>query len=240
MARVTYPHLLVVALCFRALCEHPLEARCGIADNSAMADRNDMPLIVHGAGGHGLVVAEAAAAAGLSMLGFIDVAKAPGTPIGPWVVLEAEAAAAQKARHIVAIGDNVLRDSVLTELQQAGHTLATVVHPAAVVSPSASIAPGVFIGPRAVVHAEAVVDEGAIINTAAVVEHHNRIGRCAHIAPGAVLCGSVAVGPFTLVGANATVLPNLILGECATVGAGAIILSDVADGATVVSVHRTT
>lgn len=217
-----------------------LEAECRIADNPPMADRTGIPLIVHGAGGHGLVVAEAAAAAGHDVLGFVDVAKPPGTPIGPWVVLDADPTTAQEAQHIVAIGDNILRHTVLAELQQAGRTLATVVHPAAVVSPSASLAPGVFIGPRAVVHTEAVVGEGAIINTAAVVEHHSRIGRCAHIAPAAVLCGSVTLGPLTLIGANATVLPNLGIGERATVGAGAIILSDVADGATVVGVHRAT
>ncbi len=190
-------------------------------------------LLVFGASGHGLVVAEAAAASGWEVAGFCDDGVESGVRIGVWEVLEPSAADDPDLAVIVAIGVNATRRKVAARLEGR---LESVVHPSAVVSPSATVGNGVFVGPRAVVHAEAEVGPGAIVNTAAVVEHHVRIGAFAHIAPGAVLTGAVEVGEETLVGANAVVAPGCKVGSGATVGAGATVIRAVDDGATVVGV----
>lgn len=192
---------------------------------------NAEALIIHGAGGHGLVVAEAALAAGRRLLGFIDDRPSANPPLGFPLLTLAEAET-QSAEWIVAVGDNATRFRLLEHHQSARRSLARVIHPHASVSGSATLEPGVFVGPRAVVHSEAVVRFGAVVNSAAVVEHHVTLGPCSHVAPNATLGGAAQAGARTLVGLGASVLPGIKLGDDACVGAGAVVTRDV--------LHRTT
>ncbi|MHB1156951.1 MAG: acetyltransferase [Phycisphaerales bacterium] len=187
-------------------------------------------LIVYGAGGHGLVVAEAAAAQGWVVPGYRDDRLRPGTRIAAWTVMDHFD---DDAHWIVAIGDNAIRRRLLDELQAAGRKLATVIHPTAVVSPSAILDEGVYVGPQAVVQSMTRIGAGTIINTGSIVEHDNVIGDAAHIAPGSVLCGRVTVGHRTLIGAGATVMPGVSIGDDAVVGAGSMVRGNVANGQTV-------
>ncbi len=189
------------------------------------------PLIVYGAGGHGLIVAEAATLGGWQIEGFIDDKLPVGAAVGKWRVLGDVSVLNLRtgSQLIIAIGDNGARAKVIQRLDASDcESLQVILHPSAIVSASAVIGPGVFIGPAAVVNAEANIDTGAIINSGAVVEHHNRIGASAHIGPGAVLCGNVTVGARTLIGAGAVVIPGITIGEDAVIGAGAVVIRDVA------------
>ncbi|MBI1368145.1 MAG: acetyltransferase [Planctomycetes bacterium] len=195
---------------------------------------SQQPLIIYGAGDHGRVVADAAAAAGWHVRGFLDDRIATDTTIGPFRVIgSGDQVGEFDARIIVAVGDNAARCRCVAALLHAGANITSVVHPSAQVSPSAVIEAGVFIGPLAVVNAESVIDGGAIINSGAIVEHHNRIGSATHVAPGAVLTGRCTVGARALIGARAVLLPGLCVGDDAIVGAGAVVTSDVPAGATV-------
>lgn len=201
------------------------------------SESQDEALVIYGAGDHGLVVAEAAVAAGLRLAGFID----DGTVAEPWSLPApflgplAGAKAAGHAGLIVAIGDNATRARALAAAATAW-TLVSVVHPAASVAASARVEPGAFVGPAAVVHSHAVLGRGCIVNSGAVVEHHNDIGACAHVAPGAALGGRVTVGERALVGLNAAVLPGLSVGDDAIVAAGAVVTCEVPAGACVAGV----
>jgi UDP-N-acetylbacillosamine N-acetyltransferase len=189
-------------------------------------------LLVYGAGGHGTVVAAAAAAAGWDVRGLVD--DNPSVkPSGPWPVMHSGSLADTSSAVIVAIGDNFQRQQLGERLVQQGRTLATVIHPAACVSPLATIGRGAFVGPGAIINPAAQVGQGAIINSGAIVEHHCQVGAYAHIAPGAALGGNVRVGALTLVGLGARVLPVVAIGQRCTIGAGAAVL---ADGQTVVGV----
>tara|TARA_R110002096_G_scaffold67332_15_gene163458 strand:+ start:2406 stop:3011 length:606 start_codon:yes stop_codon:yes gene_type:complete len=190
-------------------------------------------ILVFGASGHGLVVAEAAAASGWEVIGFADDGVETGTRVGSWNVLDAASLGEHDLKCIVAIGVNGTRRKVAARFQDQ---LVNVIHPSAMMSPSATLQKGIFVGPRAVVHAEANLGEGAIINSGAIVEHHVEVGAYAHIAPGAVLAGAVKVGEETLVGANAVVIQGCEVGSRVNVGAGAAVIRSVADDLTVVGV----
>jgi len=190
-------------------------------------------LVVYGAGDHGLVVAEAAEAAGHIVAGFVDDALERGHIWGWWQVLADDAAAAEQSPFIVAIGANEARQTLTYQLQGEHRASTSIIHPTAWVSLSAEIGDGVFIGPQAVVHSEAIVEAGAIINSSAVVEHHNRIRAFSHVAPGVVLGGRCEVGEKALVGLGARVLPDRAVGAEATVGAGGLVDRDVAAQQTV-------
>lgn len=198
-----------------------------------VAMTHDIPthIILIGGGGHALVVAEAAAQAGMNIDGFVDDTADPllarlgvAKHLGPLSVLGQYSHAV-----ILCVGDVVAR----RRLAASGVRLspaATVVHPAAWVSPSARLGAGVFVGPGAVVHTRARIGDHAIINSGAIIEHECVVGAHAHIAPGAALGGNVSVGPGVLVGLGARVLPGVAIGDGVVVGAGAVVVRDVAEG----------
>lgn len=202
----------------------------------------DQPLVLVGGGGHALVVAEAALAAGFVPVGFLD--DDPDAPLGrlpnPLIrvgkIGELERIADRG--WILGVGQLAFRGMVIDRLAQMemGRGARTVIHPSAVVSVTARIGAGVFIGPGAIVNARAVVMDHAIVNTGAIVEHECVVGFNSHIAPGAVLAGRVRVGTQTLVGIGSRVLPDLSIGDRCVVGAGAVIVRSVVDEKTVVGV----
>lgn len=193
-------------------------------------------LVIIGGGGHALVVADAALAAGDALAGFLDDDPfAPlwtGSPraarLGGMESLELlkESAGAW----IIGIGDLDLRRTLIARLEGLGvPPAASLVHPRAWVSPSASIGEGVFMGPGALVHTRARIGNHAIINSGAIVEHECVIGANAHVAPGAALAGRAAVGADTLVGLGASVLPRVTIGARCVIGAGAVVVQDIPD-----------
>lgn len=182
-------------------------------------------LLILGAGGHGLVIAEAAQASGWEVVGFRDDVKEPGSRIGDWQVIASLRVSVPAGVFVIAgIGDNPARERICTEMAERGVAFATVIHPLAWVSPSAEIGDGVFVGPMAVVHTEARIGWGSIVNSSAVVEHHNQVGNFSHISPGAALAGSVTVGDRVLVGANASVKPGMSICSDVIVGAGSAVV----------------
>ncbi|MEL7087163.1 MAG: acetyltransferase [Planctomycetota bacterium] len=191
--------------------------------------RNHPPLVIYGAGDHGLVVADAARAAGTHVLGFLDDAPHPAGRD----LLDPDHPTVAAAEFIVAIGDNAARLKVLCHLREQGRSLINVVHPDATVSTEVQLGRGIYVGPRAVVGPAVELGDAVIINSASVVEHHDRLAAGVHVAPGAALAGRVGVGESTLVGLGARVLPGLKLGKRCIVGAGAVVTRDVPDHTTV-------
>jgi sugar O-acyltransferase (sialic acid O-acetyltransferase NeuD family) len=200
------------------------------------------PVIVVGAGGHGVVLAEALLGAGREVRGFVD--RDPGlrgaTLIGLPVLGDDDAlqqfdrAAVELANGIGGTGARRHAGATRRQVQQAlrdqGWEFTSVRHVQAIVSPLAELVTGSQVLAGAVVQARARVEEGAIINTRAVVEHDVVVGAFAHVAPGAVLCGNVQVGAEAHVGAGAVVIQGCRVGERVVVGAGAAVTRDVEHG----------
>ncbi|HCX34049.1 MAG TPA: sugar acetyltransferase [Rhodocyclaceae bacterium] len=192
-------------------------------------------VIVYGAGGHALVVADILALAGrYEIAGFIDdmAPERRGESFGPARILGTAAALEQALeqgiRHaIVAIGDCGARLRIADGLVQTGFDLVCAIHPSATVAGDVQIGPGSVICAQAVINPCATIGANSIINTAASVDHHCEIGAGAHVAPGARLGGGVRVGRGAWVGIGATLIERVTIGERAIVGAGALVLRDV-------------
>jgi sugar O-acyltransferase (sialic acid O-acetyltransferase NeuD family) len=192
------------------------------------------PVIVIGAGGHGIVVADALLAAGCELLGFLDADPAKQrVKHGNLVVIGDDAAlsgyssrAVQLANGVGSTRSTMLRRDVFVRLRSEGWEFVTVIHPRAVVSDWARLEAGAQIMAGAVVQAGAVVGENSIVNTAAVVDHDCVIEAHCHIAPGATLSGGVHVGEMSHVGAGATIIEGRRLGAGTLVGAGAVVVRD--------------
>jgi len=201
-------------------------------------------VIVVGAGGHAVVVADALLATGRSVVGFIDPAadlqgrSVCGLPVlgGDEVLAQHSSSDVVLANGIGGVGDPSVRMRVQQRLRGLGWSFVGVVHPSAVVSPFAAIASDAQLLARAVVQPNASIGQGCIVNTGAVVEHDASLGAWSHAAPGAVICGGVQVGERCHVGAGAVVMQGVRLGPQTIVGAGAAVVRDFEGSGTLVGV----
>ena len=195
-------------------------------------------LCILGAGGHGVVVADAAQASGRwSAIAFFDDRWPDIAAVGDWPVRGTLAVlrerAARGATVVVAIGDNARRLMLGRELAAAGARLATVIHPFSAVSASAVLGPGTVLLAGAVVNPRARIGEAAIVNTRASVDYDCVIGDGVHLCFGITLAGNVTVGERAWVGIGSSVIQGVTVGAASTVGAGAAVIRDVREATTV-------
>jgi sugar O-acyltransferase (sialic acid O-acetyltransferase NeuD family) len=125
---------------------------------------------------------------------------------------------------IVAIGNNLIRQSIAEKLSIQGAQFATVIHPSAQIALGVRIQPGTVVMANAVINTDAQIGHHAIINTAATIDHDCVIGDYAHIAPGCSLCGQVIVGSGALLGVGTKVKPAMEIGAWTTCGAGSTVV----------------
>jgi sugar O-acyltransferase (sialic acid O-acetyltransferase NeuD family) len=197
-------------------------------------------LVIIGAGGHGLVVAEAAAAmATWQTIYFLDKQYSEPTVVNNIQVLSHEQfqmLSLENTEIVVAIGDNSRRYELTKLYLDQGYTCPVIIHPTACTSPSASIGAGTVILANAVINAKAILGIACIVNTAAVIEHQCVLGVAVHISPQACLAGNVSVGSKSWIGAGAIVINNKHLANDVIVGAGAVVVNDISSKQCVVGV----
>jgi sugar O-acyltransferase (sialic acid O-acetyltransferase NeuD family) len=200
-------------------------------------------VLVYGASGHGKVVADAALAAGLEVVGFCDddPARRGLVLLGREVLAIGvdEVVALCKRDHLalaLGVGSNRARMKLFEAIEASGLEVVTVIHPAAVIAPYVMVKKGAVVFAGVVVNPDSTIEEGAILNTSCSVDHDNHIGRFAHLSPGVHLGGTVNVGEGTHVGIGASVRNNLTIGEWCMIGAGSAVVKDVPDGALVAGV----
>ena len=195
-------------------------------------------IVIVGASGHGLVVADILRCAGRhELVGFLD----SGKPVGPgpadMPILGPGEAVAELAREtgftdcLVAVGHNDTRRRCVQMLAR----LMPALRFPAVVHPSAIVAEGVVLGEGTVVMAGAVINPGCVIgrhcilNTGCRLDHESRLGDFASLAPGVVTGGNVMIGAGSSVCLGAMVIHGIRIGAESVVGAGALVLDGVPD-----------
>lgn len=198
-------------------------------------------LVIVGAGGHGIVVADAADLSHeWEKISFVDDSYPEKKKVINWDVIGNTQMLPRLAKYfdaaIVAIGNAEIRMRILKGIEAAGMPLARVVHPRASVSRFATIGPGTVLMANTAVSAGAVVGRGCIINTGATVDHECELGDGTHIAPGAHLAADVQTGSNAWVGAGATIREQIRIGNDVVIGAGAAVVKDVPDGMVMVGV----
>ena len=191
-------------------------------------------LIIVGAGGHGLVVADAAAEQDAwSQIAFLDDNIFTQSQIESWPILGKTDSASQWLNEysdlIVAIGDNEHRLQLLKQFSKQGFNVPIICHPTACVSSYTQIGSGTVFAAQSVVNAGTYIGRGCIVNTAATIDHDNRLEDGVHVSPGAHLGGGVQIGTCSWVGIGACVRDQVSIGEYVTVGAGAAVVNDVAN-----------
>lgn len=194
-------------------------------------------LAVVGAGGHGKVVADLAAA--LDTYGeivFLDdraQGSIDGFPVIGTTLLLENGLSPEQFDIAVAVGNNRIRRQIAGRAAALGFKLPVLIHPLAYVSPSATVGQGSVVMAQAVVQAGSVLKDGVIVNTAATVDHDCLLDAFVHISPGAHLSGNTRIGEESWIGTGACSRQQICIGSGVTAGAGAVIVCDIPDGITV-------
>lgn len=190
-------------------------------------------IVIWGASGHALVVADIVRLAGAyEIVGFIDDvdphrADLQGAPIlGGREQLDRLRESGVEYL-IVGIGDCAARLQLATVAQEHGFRLATAIHPRATIADGVEIGDGTIVVAGAVINPGSRIGSNVIINTGATVDHECVIEDGAHVGPGANLGGNVRVGRGSWIGIGATIKDGISIGTGAIVGAGAVVLRDV-------------
>jgi len=194
----------------------------------------EKPLILIGAGGQALVLADCLRLLHAKVLGVIaKSAEGVCTSCGlPYLGTDDDIAMYAPSEVLLvngigSVGSTKLRQRIFEQYHALGYAFQSVLHPSAVVSPMARLGEGVQILAGAVIGPEAQIGEDAIVNTHVSIDHECRIGAHSHIAPGCTVSGGVTVGAGAHIGTGASVIQGCRIGAGAVIGAGSLVLHDI-------------
>lgn len=197
-------------------------------------------LVILGAGGDGLVIAEAARAAtpggppGAHVVGFLDDAYPTGGSFEGYPVLgplDAWGSLPPQVKFVPAVqkvGDMPRRVGRLDGLGIPRERWATVVHPAAMVAASAQVGVGVYIAAFCSVQPRCAIGDFASLRAGAALGHDATVGRHGYVGPNAVMCGRTRLGEGAHLGPGAVLLDNRQIGDFSVAGIAAAVTKDVA------------
>lgn len=195
-------------------------------------------LVIWGASGHALVVADIVRLVGeYEIVGFLDDINPDrhnAQFCGARVLggqEQLDVLQRMGVRHLIfGLGNCEARLRLSALVSKKGFSLATAVHPCATVAIDVPVGQGTVIAAGAVVNPGSRIGENVIVNTCASVDHECVIGDGAHICPGVNLAGGVTVGRGAWIGIGAVVVNRVRIGAGAFVGAGAVVTKDIPDG----------
>jgi sugar O-acyltransferase (sialic acid O-acetyltransferase NeuD family) len=197
-------------------------------------------VVVVGAAGHGLVVADAILAnSDFTLIGFIDEDSARSENLGIAPIIGRNRDLPRLIGKlginavVVAIGDNWVRREVTEKIRNLvpqDIAFPSVVHPAATIGSKARIGAASVVLAGAVIGPGAVLGKGCLVNTGACLDHHGWMDDYASLAQGATLGGAVTLGAGVAVSIGAKISHGKMVGEWSVVAPGAVVLDDVPQG----------
>lgn len=131
---------------------------------------------------------------------------------------------------LLTMGDNMIRQELITKITTLGGFVPTLIHPTAVISQFATIdSCAVYISPFTYVQADSSIDSGSILLSHVNISHTSHIGRCCFIAGGTHIGAYTKVEDYVFLGQGVLSISGKVtkIGKNAFVGAGSLITKDV-------------
>lgn len=189
---------------------------------------NYSPLIIIGAGGHAVSVANVALSMGYEVRYFVDKNRAGSTFLDREVIADLDALGhLDHYAFAIAIGDNASRERVKKELT-VRYSLAfpALIHASAVISSFSNVGAGTVVMPLAVVGPNTHIGEFCIVNTRASIDHDCHMGPFSSLAPGVTTGGTVSIGERSAISIAAVVKHGVTIGHDTVVGANSYLSAD--------------
>jgi len=189
-------------------------------------DSEKRPLIIIGAGGHSVSVANVAISAGYKIRCFIDSSKC-GLNIFGYKILKDinEIKNLDEFSFSIAIGDNFRRECTYRDLLSVSKELnfPILAHSTAVISPFSTIEEGSVLMPNSIVGPNTTMGRFTILNTQASLDHDSEMKQFSSLAPAAVTGGNVTVGERTAIGIGAIIKHGVQIGDDSVIGAASFV-----------------
>ena len=185
-------------------------------------------LIIVGAGGHALSVADAALSAGWTVVGFYSPNSTGLASILSPVLSSLDSLDLSDTAFALGIGTNHVRETVAEDISKKldQTEIVSVVHTTAWVSPHATVHPGAVILAHTSVGPGSTVGRGALLNTGASLDHDSSLGDYASLGPGARTGGDVSIGDRTMIGIQSGIRHGVTVGSDCVVGGHSFVNSD--------------
>lgn len=159
-------------------------------------------LLILGAGGYGLAVAEAAQLSGQwQEIIFADDRWPTTQQVGKYKIVSNIAnlhqLSSSNLQAIVAVGNNHLRQKWQTLLGELGIIMTSIIHPQAMISPTAQIGQGVTVMAGCVISSKTVINDGVILNIGTLLDHDVIIEAFAHLSVGVKVAGGKRIASYS-------------------------------------------
>lgn len=159
-------------------------------------------LLILGAGGYGLAVAEAAQLSGQwQEIIFADDRWPKTQQVGEYKIVSnianVEQLTSNNIQAIVAVGNNHLREKWQKLLGDLGIRMTSVIHPQAILSPTVQIGQGVTVMAGCVISTKTVINDGVILNIGTLLDHDVIIKAFAHLSVGVKVSSGKIIAPYS-------------------------------------------
>lgn len=184
-------------------------------------------IILLGASGHGLVLADIAKQIGYETICFLDDNFEKEYPYPILGTTKDVVNHIDDYDFFIAIGNNVVRKRLTQELEQLGAIVVNLVHPSAIIAQDTILKKGIAVMANVVINSGSNIGNGAILNTACTIDHENIIGDFVHISPGSHLAGNVHIGEQTWLGIGSIIINNISITSGVVIGAGTTVRKNI-------------
>jgi UDP-N-acetylbacillosamine N-acetyltransferase len=195
-------------------------------------------IVVWGAGGHALVVADIIRLRDdYELVGFLDDVnpERAGSSFCEATILggreQLDPLRGQGVRFMIfAFGNSLARLELADLVRSKGYDLATAFHPRATIATATRIGAGTVIKAGAVIDPGVAIGENGYIGASACVGHGSTLAEAVRISAGVDVSGNVTVGRATMIGAGTAVRHRIRIGANVLIGAGSTVVRDIPDG----------
>lgn len=186
------------------------------------------PLVIIGAGGHAISVANVAMSIGYEIFCLVDKNKSGSKLLDFNIVSELEQLGdLAQYSFAVAIGANASRCRVQKEVADGRNLhFPALVHASSIVSSFSTVGPGTVVMPLVAIGPNTHIGAFCILNTRASIDHDSCIDACASLAPGVTTGGNVKIGARTAVSLGAVIKHGVTIGADSVLGANSYLSTD--------------
>jgi len=163
-----------------------------------------------------------------NFVGFFDDGKVLGGDVNGHLVLggidELNAWDGELAL-VFAIGDPIVRKTILAKIKKADVTYPSLIHPSVIIGnlDYVKIGKGCVICAGCLITVNVVIHDFTILNLGCTVGHDTEIGMFSSFMPSVNISGEVKIGDGVYVGTGAKIINQLSIGNWTIVGAGAVV-----------------
>lgn len=195
--------------------------------------------LIVGGSGHARTVIDAMRGSGFAVVGALDAAIAPGTPVaGDIRVLGDESlldTLYERGLRTAFVGvggatSNAARRQLFERLAAKGFHMPPLVAATAYLGARSTLGPATYLFPGANVGPDVTIGANCIVNQNVVVAHDSIVADHVHLAPNAVVAGACRIGEGATLGMCATLLYGAAIGANCLVHNNVAVTQDLPDG----------